>query len=317
MGDIFSNPENNPIMQRVFQPPPGLLQNTLGGIAVAIEQEYHTIRNIQPLADVPDKAISFLRRLDAALTTIKSNRPDVLTCIDPSVDAAVVYQRLRFRRHAMMRYTLRILLAQIRQFGRGTEVFLFSFVEEYNCLVSRTKRCAMDGELIHDIASLLRRADAYTASSPDQNEALMLLCRLLRHLRDDPDTYRGRIRNANDASVSSPSAAAPPSTPSAPAPAPEPRPVVVVVPSPSDGTHRFRTPIVVRLCPTAALPSPDGCVICMDAACRPRLPCGHKTMCTQCAASVDRCPLCRDAFDPSEVAWEDSCNESFVGASLP
>ena len=86
----------------------------------------------------------------------------------------------------------------------------------------------------------------------------------------------------------------------------------VRISNPSATARTFRTPPAVI--PSDPPVPNETCAVCADAECAPRLPCGHRCMCAECAASVDRCPLCRDQYDPSEVAWADACGKSYIPA---
>lgn len=117
-----------------------------------------------------------------------------------------------------------------------------------------------------------------------------------------------------------PSSDDPPSISSRFVPSYDPSPIVPITP-------RLRPPILVPRCDVSMVDNlgledgdgaPDNvtCAVCMDAASGPRLPCGHKVMCNGCTASVDRCPLCRDRFQPAEVSWNDSCQQQFFSPSF-
>lgn len=127
--------------------------------------------------------------------------------------------------------------------------------------------------------------------------------------------------------------AAPPTVPRANPPVPTPTPPTSTK---AVAPRTMRAPIVVAVVDeeegkgpwagevdsTAAdrkggLSTAEPCVVCLDRLRVPRLPCGHKCMCATCTASVERCPLCRDNFDPSEVAWIDPSPLSFVQRVTP
>jgi hypothetical protein len=294
MGDIFTHPIQDAVMRKVVSPPPGLLENTLGGVALAIERDYAMLRATNPPSHVPKRSDLFLRRLDSVLANIRRDHPRVEECCDPSVNAAVVYQRLRLRRHAILRYSLRILVTRFRRMGNAGQGFPCHFVDEYNRLASRVKRPGQLASVADDAAHLRRRVDAHTVNAYDHSQALRYLSSLLRHLYDDIRLYRRR------------------------------GPPVVPPPSSPPPREAARTPMAVASA-VSSVPSPPppvgppptdtecvDCVICMDQPCLPRLPCGHKVMCTDCAASVDKCPICRLKFCPSRVHWQDPASESFI-----
>lgn len=291
MGDIFTRPEDDSDgMAHVVRPRPGILEATLGGLGAAVEERYAAVRaSPSPFAD--GEARIFAADVDRHLSDIRRIRPDIPHCTDPANDVAVVYQLLRLRLRAALRYALRGALNR-----RPCSVFLRAAVDEYNRLVVRAGRNASAADLLGDAIALSDRL----ARSPNRDDGvrLTLLAALVEHLRADVQTYQGRRRVGVVALAS----ARIPSPPTPPTPTP---PVV---------TRKLRQPtaIVTRCDDTT-----DTCAICMDKECAPRLPCGHKCMCAECAASVDRCPLCRDHFDPSEVAWTDACGTAFIGVTRP
>jgi hypothetical protein len=285
MGDIYSRPENDYAMARVLSPPPGLLAATLDGVGLVVDGDYVASRT---------NPAGFLERTDAILRDLVRHRSDLPRCVDPEDAEAVVFQRIRWRRRAMLRIAL-------RQAGRHSVPTVRSLLDTFNHLAWRAGRHTLEPELFDDLTAFHRRL----VSDPQPNDPSVrsLLAALVDHLREDISAYHIRF-DALYRPVPTPPPTPPPSAPA----------VVASRSSLPAVAFPFRTPIDA---PVDGGDDADGdadaalCVVCIDEPRTPRLPCGHKTMCGTCAASVDRCPLCRDPFDPSEVAWTDACAREF------
>ena len=309
MGDIFTRPENDANgMAHVVRPRPGLLQTTLGGIGATVAERYATVRANQSSTDALETAMRFIEEVDGYLRTILRDRPDLPFCTDPSDDEAVAYQHIRLQHRAAMRSALRKSLA--RQYDNNG-IFFRTAVDEYNDLVSRAGRNAAEANLLGDTAALLARLFDLSDGNDVRGVRRRLLIGLLHHLHADLITYSERRHPGRSYRPE------PTITPLPPPPPPPPTVAAAEVTEEvvrrTDGStaaRTFRTPPVVT--PADPIVPNETCAVCLDADCAPRLPCGHKCMCAECAASVDRCPLCRDQYDPSEVAWADKCGTPYI-----
>lgn len=296
MGDIHSQPSVSHPMWAVVRPPsPETLSATLGGVAQPFEDRYATLRGLpyhQPAqrATILWCAERFVADIGETIRAIATARPDLPLCTDPTNAAAVVYHRLRFHRRAALRYMLRLALTlHTETVTDRDESLLYGIVEEYNRLVAGVGRNARDHAHPATGADLLGRIAAARGDAM-RSRILAVIRDLVTYMMEDLNTFRlsgGRRSHGGGG---------PDKTPSPHCPTRSPRmPPVVVVAAADD--------------PSALAAE---CVVCLDAPSRPRLPCGHKGMCTACTLGVQRCPLCRDPFQRVEVAWEDDASRAYV-----
>jgi hypothetical protein len=323
MGDIHSRLEGDPAMARVLAPPPGVLARTLGGVGLTVDRDYTASRTAEDAA-------GFLERTDAILRHLVCQRPDLPRCVNPDDAEAVVFQRIRWHRRSMLRIAIR---SAVSREAPSALPLLRSQLDAFNHLAGRTRRYRLEPKLLDDIEAL-----ALWVATSEPTTARTLLAELIAHLRDDVLTYRSRVFSRDWASAAEarhhrrrPPAvvqrswsppphhgtvialhSTPELSPHGPRRSPPP-PATTTAPSPPPAA-KFRTPINA---PTTVRQNAGGgeaeeeeaaqhCAVCMDRTRGPRLPCGHKSMCGTCTASVARCPMCRNNFDPSEVAWADA-----------
>lgn len=354
MGDVLSRPSPTHPMWTVVHPPPGVLEETLGGVALPYEERYASLRS-RPYQCTEERAAvlwsgeRFVTDAGAVIRDIAAAHPDIAEeGADTPMGVAIVYHRLRLHRRSTLRYMLRLSLSLYGEATAEDDCLLFAVVEEYNRLVTRVGRDARDPSLLN-IATALRDRIAAVASpgaEPMRDRILFLLRELTGNVQEDIRVFR-LYRRRSRANPGAPPPPPPATQSTVPNPPPPPRPTPTTVHttqyrapnrSPSRQRNRRRTPAGKRPGATAiplpprsplVVPTPLGhadrptgesatptpCVVCQDATRRPRLPCGHKVMCSSCTASVQRCPLCRDNYLYVEVAWEDPDPREYVVAT--
>lgn len=312
MGDIFSHDANDRC--EALGITPQRLSTAFGGRVAVLDDEYQSIMATPQSVEVRCRALS--DRIGSLQTDLLRDWTGLVEGNDPDSGECCVFHHLRDMRRSLMRIRMQILV-------RGSASRLppadCEIVADYDNLVRCTRRNAGADALLDDVDALRRRVLNRSRGGNTLGEIHPILSDLLDLMKENLAAFRARRSIC---------------TPARRERSPSQREHIDVVRSSSAGdstpvfcqrmapypttttTHSARVVVAGAAKDKNTVPlANDGdacCSVCLDLAPGPRLPCGHKAACEPCTRALERCPLCRAWFAPTEVHWADDQSAPFI-----